>query len=759
MSQNAPPHNHHQCQHGCSHEHEHEHDNDDNHHDCQHHHHTHENHWQKAIVGLLWGAAFFLLPFFAGAIPFFIVFAAQVATSLVTLYLGKNLYKAALKELKSKEISTASLYTISTLTILMVSTLGLFFPALPAITEAAPLILGIWHLGEALENLLVKKIQHKLDVRSVLPKAVSLIHSLDEAISIHHLKLNDEFFLKNGQAIPVDGILLTDTWLYTTRIDGSPYLKHFKKGEQVRSGMQLAENTNCQIKVTQRYQDSYLSLVAKDISKADETKAPIEKLTHQILKWFVPSLLIIATVSGILVGTLVSPAAAFTCVVSVLVSACPCVLSLITPLAIKIGRNKGAKYGIQYSSGQALQASADIDTVVFDLNGTLTEGKPEVTRCFLNDQKLAPFIYALETQSNHPIANTINQYFKSQSIEPLAQSELSNIDKSQHNGISATIKGEKLIIGNRDLLKLHGIDTFTAPFDDEKKGGTFIAYQGKIVGQISITDPLRQDAKKTIATLKKQGKEIFICTGADKTTAKRYAQALDIPLENICANTVGAANSTDEISKQSFIQKLQKQKRKVAMVGDASNDLAAIRQADLGIAVHSTIGDSLTQNYADIIIQQGQLLPIAGALEIGQQTKKSIWTNLSISLTYNSIITMLSAGALIGLGAAFIINPIFGVFLTVIESSIVLGNIWLLKNQAVKAHEDDIKKSPKKMANSTTKMMDGLNNNNPITLTPKPRCGCCAHHKPFTVLTKCMPTNEETFEDKKQPQQGNTLSI
>ncbi len=670
MTQHAHKHSTH-CNQACPHDHE-------------HHHHGHDNHWRKAAIGLLWGGSLLILTLLGAGLPLAYTLAIQSLTSLVTFYLGFQVYKAAWQDLKAKKASTASLYTISTLTILAVSTLGLFLPGLPAILEAAPLVLGFWHLGEAIEHSLIHRINKKIDVRDSLPKKVSLKATPRDFVNVKSLKVGDEMVLANGQVLPVDGILLKDTQLFTNRIDGSPHLRLFKKGEKVLSGMQLAESGYTEIRVTKAYKDSYLSLIAKHIDEALLKKAPVELMTDKILKYFVPALITIATLSGVLVATFVNPAAAFECIISVLVSACPCVLSLITPMAVKIGMKKGTEYGVQYKNGASLQASANIDVVVFDLNGTLTQGQLNIAQCHLKkgmQKKLKTFIYHLESQSQHPVAKVICDTFQSQGSITSTPVILSDVDKTHHNGIAAMVEGMPLFIGNRDFIESQQTVPIHPPYDKPENGNIYIAYGNEVVGQIAIHDPLRDDALRTVKALKKLGKEVHICTGADRITAELYGERLDIAQKHIMANMVGVSHHPYEYSKQSYIEMLQRQGLKVAMVGDAANDAVAMTKADLGIAVYSSIGDSITQAQAGIVMQQGNLLPVAAAFDIGQQTTHNIQQNLMVSLTYNSVITLLGAGLFIGLGIS--LNPIVGVALMVVESSLVLGNIMLLKNQAV----------------------------------------------------------------------------
>lgn len=653
--------------HCCTHHHHHDHGHD-HHHD---HGHSHENHWLKAGIGLAFGVGMLVLSVVGIAIPFAAYCVITGVSTVISLYLGYGTLKSAWNALKEGKWNMATLYSLSTLVIIITSILGLFIPGLPLMLESAPLILGFWHLGEAIEHLLLDKIQTKMDVRDIAPKKVTLNDTL---ISVKKLLPNDVITLKKGDVVPVDGIVLGDITLYTTRINGSPFPKRFKKGEMVQSGMVLAENeTELQLQVSHTWQNSYLSQIAKNIKKATDEKAPIEEITTKILTYFVPTLLAIALLSGVIVSIFCPPAIAIQCMIAVLVSACPCTLSLITPLAVQMGMKKTAEQGIQYKNGKALQAAARIDHVVFDLNGTLTQGDIQVKALAIEDETLLPAVARLECESQHPSAKAINTYLKKYAVENL---EITDLDQSHHSGIQGTVNGMRIMVGNKDLLVSHKIQ-LPERFADPQKGSVYIVKDGAVVGQILLDDPLRADAKATVKQLQSMGKTVHICTGADKETALRYAQQLGIKEEHIGSNLSGAS-APNTISKGQYVNELQKN-HSVAMVGDAANDLTALAESDFKIAVRSSIGDTLTEDYADITLQQGLLAPIATAFDVASKTKSNILQNLFISLTYNTTITLIAAGVLIPLG--FALHPAIGVALMIVESAIVLANLYRFKEQ------------------------------------------------------------------------------
>jgi Cu2+-exporting ATPase len=238
------------------------------HHDHHEHHEHHEHHWLKAAIGIISGAGLLLLSILSLNIPMIIYYVITGIYTLITLYLGYKIYQSALRALLHKKWDMSTLYTISTVAIIGLSIASFFMPSLLMMLESAPLILGFWHLGEGIEHTLLDKIDENLDVRDCAPKSALLKTDLKnwEAIPVHQLIPNDVIQVQPGQVIPIDGILNQDALLSTTKIDGSPYIKQLKAGDKVQAGMSLASDMrSVEIQVTKIYQQSYLSLIAKNI--------------------------------------------------------------------------------------------------------------------------------------------------------------------------------------------------------------------------------------------------------------------------------------------------------------------------------------------------------------------------------------------------------------------------------------------------------------------------------------------------------------
>ena len=643
---------------------------------------------------MLWGAGILAISISGLSLPFMAYLALTGLSSLVTLYLGRKMYVAAWKSLLQWEWNTNTLYSISTLTILSVSILSLFIPGLPPMVEAAPFVLGFWHLGEGIEHTLLGKINKNLDVRDGIPSKVTRKQDSLKTVSVHDLKPDDIIFIENGDIIPVDGVSNSKVLLYTDWINGITSPKTFKPGDPIKSGMRLANReSELEMRVTKTYEESYVSKLANDLKKANEQnainakKAPLEILTGKILRFFIPGLLLVALASAVIIGPIFGSALAIQCVVSVLVSACPCALSLITPMAVKIGMKKTIEKGVYFNSGAALQAATDIDIVIFDLNATLTQGNVSVRPIddsLLSDE-LLPYIALLESQSPHPAAKAIKSYalekVKSQKNLFTKPLNISAIDKSHHSGIKAQINEEQFIIGNQDMLIANGIKNTNPLFNDPNNGSIYLVRGSSVVGQIALEDPLRTDAIATVRQLQHLGKKVGICSGSSESDVLIAAKKLGIPKTYVCANAVAVDPKPGEVSKTDFIKKLKEQGCKVAMVGDGFNDLSAMASADIGIAIKTDSEQEVVLQQAGMVIQHGLLYPIVTAFDIAKKTTQNISQNLFISLTYNSLITIAAAGLFVAIG--FALNPVLGVALMVLESTLVLANILRLQHQSV----------------------------------------------------------------------------
>jgi len=315
--------------------------------------------------------------------------------------------------------------------------------------------------------------------------------------------------------------------------------------------------------------------------------------------------------------------------------------------------------------------------VVFDLNGTLTLGEPKARWNPKSDKSIMRYVRALEKRSTHPVARAIvdSMSLESKSEKPINLSEV----KKFRYGIKATINGEDIIIGNKNMLRKNGITKIDKPFANPEKGEIYIVKGNKVLGQIAIEDPLRHNAKETIDALRKMGKEVYVCTGADKDAAKKYIKKLGVPEKNLIANCSGI--ESNGLSKPKFIEYLQEKRgKKVAMIGDAGNDAVAMAKSNFGIAIKSAISDDITSKNAGAIVPNS-IFSVATAFDIANKSKRTIYQNLTASLSYNSTVVLIAAGLLSTIG--FVLNPGLGVALMILETSLILGNTYRFKQGEV----------------------------------------------------------------------------
>lgn len=705
------------------------------------------SHWFLGILGTTTGLALLIAFLASGGIPLAALIPIAIFSTLLTAILGARSYYDAWKKLThSHTLTMDTLFSISTLTIIGVSIAAFFVPWLPMMFEAGLLIYGFRHVGLAIEESLKKKINHSRFQDRAPAKVKRCLRDTKEETNLEQIEPGDVIEIGPGELIPIDGYCDNDSMGYDTIITGAILPRALTRGEKVLAGMRLAEKApSLKIKVMRPAQQSYLVRLDENIAQSMREKAPLEIITQKLLTYFIPVVIGLAILSGLVIGTLFSPALAIQCAISVLVSACPCTLGLVIPLAVKTGMHKAIEYGAHFKNSKVLQQAEQIDVVVFDLNGTLTTGVPVVKNCHLiqpeiSNDELLKISSTLERHSTHPIAQAICAYY------PLLKNEselVSGIDTSDHAGITGEIKGVLYHIGGAELMKNKGVDIEKVEQQYLEAGDhlIYVARGDELLGTITVTDPLRPDAKATVQLLKKMGKEIHLCTGADEKTAQRYAKTLGI--NRVYANCVATTTPEKRKAKPAYIKFLKKKKHKVAMIGDAGNDATALAASDLGFAVRSKNSDELTQQQADIITHN-DLRSIANAFIVSQQTNANIKQNLWMSLGYNLATVCIAGGLLLAIGLTM--NPAIGAALMIFQASIILGNVYYFKQKKLPHHNQDlvINTSHKNIKNRSPNPKESLSRlvNKHAT---KDNSHLQAILKPPSILTTHRQTKSSSF--------------
>jgi Cu2+-exporting ATPase len=507
--------------------------------------------------------------------------------------------------------------------------------------------------------------------------------------------------------------------------------------------MRLAPGTGpLKLRVTKPSAQSYLAKLDNNIAQALLTKAPIEITANKILSYFIPAVIGLALISGIVVSIFFPPALAIQCALSVLVSACPCTLGAIIPWAVKTGINKAAENGVQFKDADAVHRAASINVVVIDLHGTLTTGIPTISDFKALDdsgislQELLNLACTLEKRSLHPVGKAVFAFAQERGGQ---QSTINLAKKLHHAGESGVIDEEEYFIGSSSLMHDQGIDTKEITSELKLAAGdsvVYVARKGKVLGYFIVTQALRKDAKASIDALKAMGKQVHLCTGADEDTARRYAKILSI--DTVHAACVGTTStSSTKNSKPAYIQSLINQGYKVAMVGDGDNDAHAIATSTFSIAVASKNGDEITQQKAGAVIQNNSLLAMVSAFAIAEQTATNIKQNLLMSFTYNTGAVLLACGILLVIG--FAINPAVGAALMGIQACLILLNVYRFKHQSLPHLEKAKTESQNVAQNSNQKIHDLLPKVDSV-IAAKNAASCTQNVGAMTQPAKLFPS-------------------
>jgi Cu2+-exporting ATPase len=696
------------------------------------------SHWFKGFLGCGAGVIVLIACLSGAAMSLAVMLPLAGLSTMLTLALGANSYVDAWKKWRaSRALTMDSLFALSTSLILVISLASLYAPWLPMMFDAALLIYGFRHIGLGIEDSIkarigTAKFQDRASkiVRKISTNIEDEAAEREENVLLTQIQPGEVILVKPGEIIPLDGTCLEESTIYNTITTGAILPRHFLPEAKVLAGMRLAENAApLKIRVSRNYQNSYLSRLDAQIAKAALDKSPIELQAVQLLEYFIPLVLLFALTAGTAIGLFFSITSAIQCVASILVSACPCTLGLIIPLAVTSGMHKAAENGVQFKSTKVLQNAEHIDTVIFDLNGTLTTGIPEVKQIkALNEQEISEsqlrkICAALEKWSKHPTGKAIYAYTKDDNSDEL---EVTDLNKKHHSGIIGEINSSNYIIGSLSLMKKQGIELPADTTLPELESGddlVLVARDKTIIGYMVMTDPLRNDAIRTINALKNMGKEIHLCTGAAKETAHRYAKRLGINPEHVYAECVSN-------QKTIYIQELRSRGRKVAMFGDAGNDAEAMAASDFSGAIAS--GDQVTQEAADAVIHPGALMAIASLFAISKQTVANINQNMVGSFTYN--FGMVGASGLLFITAGITIPPAIGVVLMMSQACLILWNVYRFKNQPLNHLAEEAQETQHQTQSHTSMMkrMPSCGNTERCTLdsqssllddmTPNPSC-------------------------------------
>ena len=542
--------------------------------------------------------------------------------------------------------------------------------------ESAGMIVAFISLGKYLEALTKGKTSDAINkLMGLAPKTATIIvDGKEQVVPIEEVRVDDIIVVKPGERLPVDGVVVSGaSAVDEAMLTGESIPVEKSIGSDVY-GASINKTGMFKYKATKVGNDTVLSKIINLVEDAQGTKAPIAKLADVISGYFVPVVIVLSIVSALawyFIGN-ENLEFALNILISVLVIACPCALGLATPTAIMVSTGKGAENGVLIKSGVALEEAHKINTIIFDKTGTITEGKPKVTNILstsLDDLELLKITAAAEKGSEHPLGEAIVKAAEEKSIE---LPEIHNFDAIPGEGINTVIDGKTVSVGNRKMMTRNNIDISSLDekahsLAEEGKTPMFIGIDGSLAGVIAVADTVKENSAKTVSALHKMGIEVVMLTGDNERTAKAIAKQVGI--DRVVSDVLpeGKANVVKEI---------QKEGKKVAMVGDGINDAPALVTAEIGIAIGS--GTDVAIESADVVLMRSDLLDVVTAIQLSRATIKNIKENLFWAFGYNVLGIPVAMGILHIFGGP-LLNPMIGAFAMSLSSVSVLLNALRLK--------------------------------------------------------------------------------
>jgi Cu+-exporting ATPase len=494
---------------------------------------------------------------------------------------------------------------------------------------------------------------------------------VDTQVPIEQVVVGDEILVRPGEKVPVDAIVLSgQSPVDESMVTGEPIPVTKRKGDTV-IGATINGSSSLRVRATRVGADTMLAQIVRLVQQAQASKAPIQRLADATSAYFVPAVIALAIATFAIWFVAGSPPAgtlALVSAVAVLIIACPCALGLATPLSIMVGTGRGAQAGILIRSAEALETAHKLDTIVLDKTGTVTAGRPALTDIVtlgeLDETDLLRLAAAAETDSEHPLAAAVVAGARERGVD---LPRVAGFDSITGKGIQATVDGHNLLVGTPRLLTDAGIDTSAAEpvvADLSGRGRTpiLVAVDGRTAGALAVADTVKPESAAAVAALTRLGLDVVMITGDNARTAA--AIATEVGVSRVLAEVLPERKAAE-------IAHLQKERRRVGMVGDGINDAPALAQADIGLAIGT--GTDVAIEAADITLISGSLAGVVTAIQLSRATMRNIRQNLFFALAYNSIGIPLAAGVLYPfLGVR--LSPMIAAAAMALSSLSVVGN-------------------------------------------------------------------------------------
>ena len=509
--------------------------------------------------------------------------------------------------------------------------------------ESAAMILALISLGKYLESRAKYRSTDAIkNLMDLSPKtAIKLVNGKPIEVGIKEVQVGDSLLVKPGGAIPVDGVIIKGrAAVDESAITGESIPVDLELGDRV-IGSTIVQAGSIQIRAEKVGEDTSLAKIIQLVKDANSSKAPIAKLADKISGIFVPAVILIALATCIiwlLLGE--SFEFALTMGISVLVISCPCALGLATPVSIMVGTGQGAKNGILIKSAEALETLHELDLILLDKTGTITQGRPVVTDIIsktLDEEEFLSLAASMESPSEHPLSKSITNYAKEKGIKISDPDDFNNIVGS---GIEASIKGTKYYAGNLAYMEEIGLELgdYKDLVDNlAKKARTpmYFADEEKLIGIIAVADLVKETSVRAIKDFHDRGLDVYMVTGDNELTAKAIAK--EVGIDRVYSDVLPS-------QKEAIVREIKDSGVKLAMVGDGINDAPALARADVGIAIGA--GTDVAIDAADLVLIRNSLVDVANARDLSVATIKNIRQNLFWAFFYNIVLIPVAAGLL-----------------------------------------------------------------------------------------------------------------
>jgi P-type Cu+ transporter len=547
--------------------------------------------------------------------------------------------------------------------------------------EPAAVIVVLVLLGQVLE--LRARSRTSAAIKKLLGLAPATARQIDASgterdVPLEQVRVGDRLRVRPGERVPVDGVVIEGTTsVDESMVTGEPLPVQKAATSKVTGG--TVNGTGSFVMQAERVgSDTLLAQIVRLVGEAQRSRAPIQRLADTVSGWFVPIVILVALVTfGVWAWLGPEPRLAHALVnaVAVLIIACPCALGLATPMSIMVGTGRGAELGVLLRNAEALEVMEQVDTVVVDKTGTLTEGKPSLTTVIaqpgFDEAGLLLLVASLERVSEHPLASAIVRGAEERGIRPVQVAEFRSVTGK---GVIGRVEGKAVAVGNVALLAEAGASVDPAQADERRRAGEtvmFVAVDGKFAGLIGVADRIKASTNEAIKTLHDEGLRLVMLTGDNRVTAEAVARSVGI-------DAVEAEVLPDQ--KAAVVKRLQAEGRRVAMAGDGINDAPALAQADVGIAMGT--GTDVAMESAGVTLVQGDLRGLVRARRLSRATMSNIRQNLFFAFVYNVLGVPVAAGVLYPF-FGLLLSPMIASAAMTFSSVSVIANALRLRRAAV----------------------------------------------------------------------------